>query len=125
MSDKNEVDRGDQDRVSLSDTVRLSEVDRQLRSEKVRQTLIRWAYLPILTVGLTAMILGLILGTGSTSLVAGGALSLAGAVAVFVQQLRKVNHELADLEEERSMLTALPSQSARTPPRLESADDKS
>jgi len=74
---------------------------------RLRLALFRWVYVPALVVGLVLMIVALPLGLGDSTLVFGGALTLAGAVTGLVTALRNLKTEIGELEEEQASFSQL------------------
>jgi hypothetical protein len=81
---------------------RLREIDRSVPSLRFRLRVMEWAYVPLLSVALVGLVVGLLLGTGDTRGEVGGVVLLAGGIAGFVPDIRRLQDEIADLEDERA-----------------------
>lgn len=80
---------------------RLRELDRSLPSTRFKLGVVRWLYLPLLSITLVAMVVGIVMGVGDLWPMVGGAAALAGAVGTFVGVVRRLSDDVDDLEDER------------------------
>lgn len=104
MADEQPVRDGLEDMSDLRALTALRDLDRRLSSQRIHLFITRWLYLPLMLVALIAMVLGLILGSGTPGPVIGGIVMTAGAAAAFFTWARRQEDDLADLEDERDGL---------------------
>jgi ABC-type molybdate transport system permease subunit len=97
---------------------RLREIDRSVPSLRFKLRVIQWAYVPLLSLALVGLVVGLVLGVGDTRGEVGGVLVIAGGIAGLVSFLRRLWDQIADLEDERTawMRELFPSNGSSPPP---------
>lgn len=97
----------------------LHDLDRSISSVRFRLALTRWLYLPTMLLALVVMVVGLVLGFGTTGPVLGGIIGIAGAAAGFSVLAQKQEGQLAELVDERDdLLEEFPELERGSPPAL-------
>lgn len=101
MGDHTDIEMGASGYGPLRVQARLREIDRSVPSLRFKLRVMQWAYVPLLSVALVSLVVGLVLGVGDAWGEGGAVLLLAGGIAGFVPYVRRLQDEIADLEEER------------------------
>ena len=119
MGDRTDIEMGASEHGPLRIQARLREIDRSVPSLRFKLRALQWAYVPLLSVALVSLVVGLVLGVGDARGEAGAVLLLAGGIAGFVPYIRRLQDEIADLEDEReTWMRGLFPQESGTPPHL-------
>lgn len=101
MGDHTDIEMHASGHGPLRVQARLREIDRSIPSLRFKLRVMEWAYVPLLSVALVSLVVGLVLGVGDARGEAGGAVLLAGGIAAFIPYIRRLQDEIADLEDER------------------------
>jgi hypothetical protein len=101
VGDHTDIQVGGSEHGPLRIQARLREIDRSVPSLRFRLRVVQWAYVPLLSVALVGMVVGLVLGVGDTWGEVGAIPLLAGGIAGLVTYFRRLQDEIVDLEEER------------------------
>jgi len=117
VGDHTDIQVGGSEHGPLRIQARLREIDRSVPSLRFKLRVIQWAYVPLLSVALAAMVVGLVLGVGDTWGEVGAIPLLAGGIAGLVPYVRRLQDEIVDLEEEREawMRDLFPAEAGATP----------
>ena len=106
MTHDPEPDSHPEPATALQSQFRVGELDRTISSRRFQLTCVRWLYIPVLSIALVAMIVGLILGWGSFLPVLGGTTAVLAAVLSLSQKAGGIRDDLAELKDERDSLFA-------------------
>lgn len=106
MTHDPEPDSNPESTAVLQTEFRVGELDRTICSHRLQLTFVRWLYIPVLSIALVAMIVGLILGWGPFLPVLGGTIAILAAVLSLSQKAGGIRDVLAELQDERDSMAA-------------------